>query len=349
MLSTDDLDWDTLRLSFDTHRAPVRWTGETFTDPAKLPYPNGVSIADIENNENWVAFLGDTHGNADALRIAVEACRVAGITHCFHVGDFGYLFSAGADRNNPQRTLGDDQVDAVLAEAHKSFGFTLHVIDGNHDNHGLWHRGVKHNHQPYRVVDDAQWLYHPRGSRIDLALGGGFDSQGIEHNAHTVGIGFLGGARSINVLTREEAAAEGVFFWYDEQPTDDDVDHLIAGGELDILVTHEAPSDYYLSKQLRISDQMEALSAHTRDRVLRAVWGTEPRLNVHGHWHQSRTGIMGDTKVLCLDKEYEPGGLAFVDTASNAVVLPEGNAQVRGDADVDWDLLDPTTSVKVLR
>lgn len=336
MVSINEIDWNTLTLSFPEGRSPVRWAGDSFGAPSE-----SVTVDRVVNSDSWIAFLGDTHGSTGALKVAVEACRAAGIVHAFHVGDFGYLFNGGGGRDNPSRYVTDDETDAILKQAREQFGFTLHVIDGNHDNHAIWHRGVEHNHQPYRVVDGAQWVYHPRGSRIELDLA---DDGG------TVSIGFMGGARSVNVLQSEEKDAEGRWFWYDEEPTDEDVEHLIAGGKLDILVGHDAPTDHHLEKQMQISSTMQLLSSHTRNRLEHSVRGTNPDLYVHGHWHQFATGVLDETKLLCLNKEMTSGNLVFVDTVDNTVVAPQAYADLTIDEDsMMARYFDSVEDVKILR
>lgn len=348
--TTNDIDWDSLQLHF-LDQQKVSWPGESFENTAEDSH--SLTIADIENDDSYIAVLGDIHGDDTSLMIATEACRQANIKHLFQVGDFGYLFHHNpANREELSRDPADRLMDKTLRNARDDFGLTLHIIDGNHDNHLLYHRG-RESREPRKI--NTKWdntelpsmpVYHPRGNTVIMDFDGGFDTNGDIFDPVKVQFGFMGGARSINVPPREERLREGWDFWFDEEPADEDVAVLIeamnatGGGwrgqeivDNKILLTHEASSDHYLHKGLRIPVYMEALAARTRDRVAEVINETNPALHIHGHWHQLATGYyegyQGRSKLLCLAEERRRGNLAFVNMRTNQVWVPQGFAETK--------------------
>lgn len=339
------IDWSTLEIRFD-ESSRLRFPGDALADDTNERIP---TQDDLILNDNWIAVLGDIHGDVSALNSAVQACQYAGVRSLYQVGDFGYLYSSDPER--PARSETDLAIDMILRHAWLSSGISLHVIDGNHDNHALWHRDQE-SRTP-RTITDA-WdhtglpsmpIYHPRGSTERTVRFGGKNTDDEQIQSHRVDMSFLGGARSVNVFPADEDKREGIDFWYDEQPTEEDVEYLLENcppsrspRATHYLFTHDAPSTSHLQSNMSLPADVALRARNTRDLVDRAVNGISPNIVFHGHWHQLKTGIRysaaddenGDpiaTKIVCLPKEHEVGNLVFVNTLNDSVWIPQGYAR----------------------
>ena len=99
-----------------------------------------------------VLIVGDVHGEheklAEVLRQAQADFRVAA---AIQVGDFGF------DRERMWRTV----------EAGLRFPVPLHVIDGNHEDHGWLHRALLTGARKH-WQRELNLIYQPRPSTVEL-------------------------------------------------------------------------------------------------------------------------------------------------------------------------------------
>lgn len=97
-------------------------------------------------------------------------------------------------------------------------------------------------------------------------------------------IGGLGGAFSIDFDLR----TEGKDWWPQEEPTLQDAQHLIEGGSVDVLVTHDAPMSVPLKSDLKLPAGFIERANQTRTLLDEVVSKLAPAHLIAGHWHQRR-------------------------------------------------------------
>lgn len=205
---------------------------------------------------------GDWHGDTSWARAVVKTAAAAGVKRIFHVGDLAVLWP-GAKKGRF-----DQRLNTMLEER----GMDLVFIDGNHDNHTELRTLPIGDDRLARVRSHI--LYLPRGERIEYV--------GLT-------IGGLGGAFSVDCEWR----APGKDWWPRiEEVEPQDVDKLVAGGSVDILLTHDVPANFAgLTNELRnLSEEVQALSRVSRALLQDAVDALKPPHVFCGHWHQRRIG-----------------------------------------------------------
>lgn len=229
-------------------------------NPAPSPHP-------FDRPVRTVLLAGDLHANVDWARRVLSQVLGAGdpvtglrFDTVVQVGDFGFDPDAGGFL---------DEIEEV-AWAHE---LVVLALDGNHDSQP-WLDTIPADDRGLRWVR-PHVAHVPRAARWVWA---------------GKAWGALGGAPSVDGPWRER----GVDWWPNrEQATDAEVDSLVAGGRLDVLVTHDAPalatvahprryrSDFPMNQELR-----DECFTHAR-RLERAMRGTQAPLVVHGHWHRA--------------------------------------------------------------
>jgi Icc-related predicted phosphoesterase len=201
---------------------------------------------------NRIAFVGDWHANLSWACSAVWHAADNGADVIVHCGDFGYQFQAGYLRN--------------LTSALAACRIPLLFVDGNHDNQ------LKLAEYPSRwgLGRLSNWIWHiPRGFRWTW---GGLRLAG------------LGGAHSVDAPWRRNA---GLMWLPQETITDEQAATAIAGGPVDVLVTHDCPEGVTIPG-LRGGrfPESEIYLAHLHRRKLRGVVDAiRPRFLWHGHYH----------------------------------------------------------------
>lgn len=139
----------------------------------------------------------------------VKSAAREGVRTIIQVGDFG-LDWPGAMRGRLE-----DRLNRLLID----HDMKLICSPGNHDN--------LTRISQLDVQDDG--LIHWRFNITVLPKGGRTVIEGLR-------IGGLGGAMSVDKAHRRE----GRDWWPDEAPTREQAEHLVAGGPIDVLVTHDA-------------------------------------------------------------------------------------------------------------
>lgn len=246
-------------------------------------------------NPRPVAIFGDWHGNAGWALTTVRSAAREGVRTALHVGDFGFDWP-GAKRGRYEAKLNKYLVD---------LGITLVVSPGNHDN---WDTLEKLTVQPdglATVRSNIRVL--PRGGRTVL--------DGLV-------IGGLGGAFSVDYHHR----TEGKDWWSNEEPTQEEADKLVAGGPLDILITHDAPAEVPLAGEFELSAEMAERANRTRVLLRQVVDSLAVPHVFCGHWHQRRIHELAhpdgrSTRVDVLNMELSRLG--------NAVLVWPGEVPLR--------------------
>ena len=245
-----------------------------------------------------LAVFGDWHGNSGWALTAIRSAAREGVRTAIHVGDFG-LDWPGAKRGRYESKLNKYLVD---------LGLTLIVSGGNHDNWDTLQKLAVDSDGMATVRSNIRVL--PRGGRTLL--------EGLA-------IGGLGGAFSVDYQHR----TVGKDWWRTEEPTPEEAAALVAGGPLDVLITHEAPSGVPLDGDFQLSVELTAKAERTRVLLKEVVDSiTVPHLFC-GHWHQRQTHELKRkdgtiTRVDVLDKENSRHG--------NGVLVWPGQPPLRIDA-----------------
>jgi hypothetical protein len=203
-----------------------------------------------------------------------------------HVGDFAL------DWPGAKRARYEDRLNRCLLES----GITLIVSGGNHDN---WDTLEK-----LPVQEDGLATFRsnirvlPRGGRA--RIGG-------------LVVGALGGAFSVD----QEHRTEGKDWWSNEEPTPEDARRLIAGGPVDILITHDAPAGFSLASEFDLPSEIISQAERTRVLLREVVDSLTPAHVFCGHWHQRRIHELEHpdgriSRIDVLDKEYSREGNAVL-------------------------------------
>lgn len=223
------------------------------------------------------AVFGDWHGDSGWALTAIRSAAREGVRTAVHVGDFG-LDWPGAKRGRYEAKLNKYLVD---------LGLTLVVSGGNHDN---WDTLAK-------LDVEADGLATVRSNIRILPRGGRAVIDGLT-------VGGLGGAFSVDYQDR----VEGKDWWRNEEPTLEEAAALIAGGPLDILITHDAPAGVPLKGDFHLTDELTRKADKTRTLLREVVDSMTVPQVFCGHWHQRRTHELGHpdgtiTRLDVLDME----------------------------------------------
>lgn len=206
-------------------------------------------------NPEVIAVAGDWHGNTKWALHAINYAATQGANVILHTGDFGYDFN--------QEFL--DKITKHL----KYHDMTLYFVDGNHEDFFYLYT--------FPIVEDGtrhitDRVFHlPRGFRWEW-LGNTFMA--------------LGGAISPD----KEGRVPYREWWPDEALSFADISHATRPGNVDIMITHDCPAGVdipgiannpygFPAKTLRDCE------AH-RDVLRGIVDEIQPKLLVHGHYHQ---------------------------------------------------------------
>ena len=204
-----------------------------------------------------LAVFGDWHGHAGWALTAIRSAAREGVRTAIHVGDFGFDWP-GAKRGRYEAKLNKYLIDLRI---------TLVVSGGNHDNWDTLEKLLVEDDGLAKIRSNIRIL--PRGGRAmieGLAVGG------------------LGGAFSVDY----EHRTVGKDWWPNEEPTREEADALIAGGPLDILISHDAPASVPLTGEFQLGPELIEKADKARALLREVVDSlTVPHLFC-GHWHQRR-------------------------------------------------------------
>ena len=261
--------------------------------------------------------MGDIHGRAQMLRLALRVAASADCDALVSVGDFGLVDSSWS----PRARFADRRFchGAELVRHALAAPIPIIVVDGNHE---VWPCLVAYAQRP--DVTAARAVGRP------LHLGGSlwWADRGSAWTWAGRRCGALGGAVSPDKI---EATPAGACWPDHEAPGDGDVARLCdnAPGGLDVLFCHDAPSGV---RGLRSGPWLfpaETLAEGdvVRRRLRAAVDRTEPRLVFHGHWHQQNRDRIADrpSDVFALAGDGRRGYLAALSLGDlDVAYLPVG-------------------------
>ena len=241
--------------------------------------------------ETRVAIAGDWHANTMWVQTVMPSLHATApdVRTILHAGDFGIL---------PDRR-GKGFLAAVDVQCAASQIERVLVTPGNHEDWGRLNQRFASRPGEAIRLSDAVWVL-PRGFRFTLA-----------------GRTFLsfGGAASLDFAYRR---AQGTW-WPEELATWDEVFRTIAGGPVEVLITHEtidggtAKVEAVLdSNPMGWDDDALEYSKESR-RLITALWlGVAPDLFFHGHLHAAdRIQLTTAQRIVSLgsDKQRKNIGL----------------------------------------
>jgi Icc-related predicted phosphoesterase len=235
-----------------------------------------------------VFVLGDTHGREDAIDLSVRVAKTEGCDLIIQVGDFGYW---------PHLPSGKAFMTFV-EETCAKYGVTLWWLDGNHENHDLLEVLVDEHGYDAPIELSPHVIYLPRSCRWTW---------------DDVSFMALGGAYSIDKARR----TPHVSWWPGETITAGDVERAIAGGPVDVLLTHDAPLGVTPWAERASIDRRKDLwpeSKANREALTAVFDAVKPSLLVHGHYHRRYTDHIGETRIEGLAADGDPGSAIVLDT-----------------------------------
>lgn len=214
-----------------------------------------------------VLFLGDTHGDTEAIEEGFAAAARSNAAAVVSVGDLWY---------QPRTDTFNDVVSSVLAGIQHA-GCPLYLVDGNNDDADA-------------LLGDGE-----AGSTVEVGDGFIYASRGATWNVEGVSFAAFGGA----VTFRRDGRTVGVDLFNNEVASDLDLQRALKGGRVDVLVTHDAPEGAPMPKTLKGGGPDEV----NRKRVLQVLEARTPNLVVHGHYHASYEGLLNDTRIVGLGRD----------------------------------------------
>ena len=225
--------------------------------------PGGHQVTWPIPDPDTLVLAGDWHGNTQAAAIALDAAEQLDAPLVLQLGDFGlWPGHEGAHYITELDTIAGD------------LGVIVAWIDGNHEDFTQLKK-IPHS------SDGLQWVT-PRIARIP---------RGSRWTWHGVRFAALGGATSLDKPHR----TPGKSWWIEESVNDNDLELLAAGGDCDVLLTHDCPTGVAIPgiEHRNYSAAMasgwpirelERAWDH-RDLILEAVRATHPSHLWHGHYH----------------------------------------------------------------
>lgn len=228
-----------------------------------------------------IAVLGDTHGNMNwvcnhvipYVRDKLDCSRI------MQVGDFGFVWP---DNDYPRNL---DKLQRVLSR----HDVTMVFLPGNHEDHVKLAKLTEDS--PRTEVDH----YEIRPRLHYTGRVAAWEWAGVRFAA-------VGGAVSIDRKWRQEEVKSGrkQIWWYQERLTADEIQQAKDLGHVDVLFSHDAPSDF--PSQWLKADLDSTANRQVMTEVGRAL---RPRRWFHGHYHTQLTYPFhhddGTCWVSCLD------------------------------------------------
>lgn len=209
-----------------------------------------------------LGLIGDSHGDCEFIRSALDHLWSKGCTQALQLGDFGYW---------PHVARGQDFLQWASTYA-ESRGMTLYWLDGNHENHEMLALEPRSFDGTVRFGNNL--IYLPRGTRLSWG----------QLNAVVIG-----GAPSID----REYRVEGQSWWSGEELSVAEAEAIIEDGPTDLVFAHDCPAQTPLVLQFA-PDDFPAGFGHRKmlseiaDQIRPSIW-------FHGHYHQRHSAEVNMT------------------------------------------------------
>lgn len=247
-----------------------------------------------------VLFAGDTHGDANHVRFLLAKAGQVGADAVFVLGDFGIW----------NHMDGGTFTDAVSKFAGLA-KIPVLFLPGNHDNYDLlfeWEATKPRDRDGFVVL--RPWLgYSPRGHRWNwkdirfMSLGGAYsidkhhrvqdDEAALRTAQRRQDQGHRLTARQRYLLRTGQES-----WWCQEEISQEELDHALRPGEVDVLLTHDKPRAS--APGWNRKDIEECWS--NQEAIQEVVDAKRPKLLMHGHLHYAYEQVLdGGTLVKALD------------------------------------------------
>lgn len=224
-----------------------------------------------EPGPGTVMLAGDWQGNTGWATSLIISAGVRDIKVVVQLGDFGL--------GSPGRR-GDDYLDEIETACARH-GVTVLWVDGNHECFDALYE---------LPIDPETGLRQIRPRIFHLP-------RGLRWRWHGKTWMALGGAHSVDRLHR----IPGVSWWPQERLTREEADLAIAGGPVDVIVSHDAPDGYEIpGLPGGLASAELYLAALHRQLIGEVVDATEPAELYHGHYHIRYTAQRGPTRIVGL-------------------------------------------------
>jgi Icc-related predicted phosphoesterase len=230
-----------------------------------------------------ILFAGDTHGEEDHVRYLLQMAVKENAQAVFVLGDFGIWdhMDGGAFTSS-------------VSKFSKQYEVPVYFLPGNHENYDLL---FEYEAEKPRCGDGFVWLkpgvgYSPRGHRWAwngvrfMSLGGAYsvDKQWrLMDNERAVRQAEMKRDRESKLTARERYVLRtGQWtWWYQEEISQEELDHALRPGEVDVLLTHDKPRA--ASPGWNRKDIEECWE--NQEAIQEVVDAKTPRLLLHGHLH----------------------------------------------------------------
>lgn len=220
-----------------------------------------------------IMLAGDWHGNPRWGAACIRHAAEQGVDTIVHCGDFGWWVEC-IDTHKFLRHL-----QQALAET----GITLYWVDGNHEDHDKINEWLE-------ATDNQPWSDRRYPNIVHLPRGFRWEWWGQTWLA-------LGGAHSVDRLNR----TPGKSWWDAEHITEEQAARAIAGGKVDVMVTHDCPWGVDIPGICKNGVDLnpsawpasEIASSNLHRKVLRRVCdAVRPSFLFHGHYHIHYAGLL---------------------------------------------------------
>lgn len=216
--------------------------------------------------ETLVGIAGDWHGTTKWATYALSRLERQGVRTVLQLGDFGVW-----PGESGQGYL--DDLQSVLDENDQ----TIYVTLGNHEDYTQIHT-IEPDELGLKWIRPSIVLF-PRPFRFEMKM--------------TTFLS-LGGAPSVD---RDHRVAYQSW-WPEEMLTEEEVAEAVAGGTVDVMLTHDAPNGGTHAVSNIISHgggwSRDSLLYAAEGRMLmdKAVYGVRPQMLLHGHYHVKDSGYL---------------------------------------------------------
>lgn len=240
-------------------------------------------VIDPVDEPRKVILSGDTHGDGGHVRWIVQHAKQTGADAVFVLGDFGIWDHLDNGRFT----------DTVSKDAQRH-GVPVFFLPGNHDNYDLlfeWEATKPRTADGFFEIKPGLY-YSPRGHRWTwhgtrfMSLGGAYS---VDKQPRVLQDGIaLRRAQAAEERGSQLAAKDRYMlrlgqwqWWGQEEISQEELDHALRDGEVDILLTHDKPR--LSSPGWNRKDLEECWT--NQEAIQDVVDEKKPKLLVHGHLH----------------------------------------------------------------
>lgn len=239
----------------------------------------------------FICAAGDIHGAIDRLYqevLAFEESLGVRFAWVLHVGDFGIWPDPTRIDGATKRHEGAGDFPVWWVERRSAPRKTL-FIKGNHEDF-VWL-----DEQPGPEVLPGLF-YLQNGARFDID-----DGDGTE----TLTVGGLGGCFGPSDYERRSRDLQG---YRKRHYTRDEIDALIGGRRVDVLLVHDAPTGVVFERHRRGAGW--ASESEGLDDLVR---GARPQVCLFGHHHTRLDAEIDGVPCMGINKAPHPGSLVAID------------------------------------